>query len=97
MIAYGSSKFGGVSTTLTVASEFAAQGIRVNGVAPGSIDTPMLGTLPRETLDAFAATLPSRRLGTAQEVANVIAFLLSDEASYVTGTILPVDGGWLNG
>ena len=48
-------------------------------------------------LDAFAAALPSRRLGTEQEVANVIAFLLSDEASYVTGTILPVDGGWLNG
>jgi NAD(P)-dependent dehydrogenase (short-subunit alcohol dehydrogenase family) len=97
MIAYGSSKFGGVSTTLTVASEFASQGIRVNGVAPGSIDTPMLAALPRETLDAFAATLPSQRLGTAEEVANVIAFLLSDEASYVTGTILPVDGGWLNG
>ena len=97
MIAYGSSKFGGVSTTLTVASEFASQGIRVNGVAPGSIDTPMLATLPRQTLDAFAASLPSRRLGTAQEVANVIAFLLSDQASYVTGTILPVDGGWLNG
>jgi NAD(P)-dependent dehydrogenase (short-subunit alcohol dehydrogenase family) len=80
MIAYGSSKFGGVSTTLTVASEFAAQGIRVNGVAPGSIDTSMLGTLPRESLDAFAATLPSRRLGTAREVANVIAFLLTQPA-----------------
>ena len=97
MIAYGSSKFGGASTTLTVASEFAPHGIRVNGVAPGSIDTPMLATLPRQTLDAFAASLPSRRLGTAEEVANVIAFLLSDQASYVTGTILPVDGGWLNG
>lgn len=69
----------------------------MNGVAPGSIDTPMLGTLPRETLNAFAATLPIRRLGTAEEVANVIAFLLSDDASCVTGTILPVDGGWLNG
>jgi NAD(P)-dependent dehydrogenase (short-subunit alcohol dehydrogenase family) len=57
----------------------------------------MLATLPRQTLDAFAAGLPSRRLGTAEEVANVIAFLLSDQASYVTGTILPVDGGWLNG
>ena len=69
----------------------------MNGVAPGSIDTPMLGTLPREILNAFAATLPIRRLGTAEEVANVIAFLLSDDASCVTGTILPVDGGWLNG
>ena len=53
--------------------------------------------VPRETLSAFAATLPSRRLGTAQEVANVIGFPLSEEASYVTGTILQVDGGRLNG
>ena len=97
MIAYGSSKFGGVSTTLTVASEFASQGVRVNGVAPGSVDTPMLADFSKDALDAFAATLPLKRLGRADEIASVIAFLLSDDASYVTGTILPVDGGWLNG
>ncbi|RZS66460.1 hypothetical protein EV187_2192 [Agromyces ramosus] len=95
MTAYGSSKFGATSTTGTIAAEFAGRKIRVNGVAPGSIDTPMLATLPRETLDAFSATLPMKRLGTADEIANVIAFLLSDEASYVSGVMLPVDGGWL--
>jgi NAD(P)-dependent dehydrogenase (short-subunit alcohol dehydrogenase family) len=96
MTAYGSSKFGAVSTTLTLASEFVSQGVRINGVAPGSIDTPMLGTLPKETMDAFAAKLPIKRLGRPGEVAQVIAFLLSDDASYVSGVIIPVDGGWLN-
>jgi NAD(P)-dependent dehydrogenase (short-subunit alcohol dehydrogenase family) len=95
MTAYGSSKFGAVSTTMTVAAEFSAKNIRVNGIAPGSIDTPMLAALPRETLEHFAATLPMRRLGTAEEIANVIVFLLSDEASYVSGAIVPVDGGWM--
>ena len=97
MIAYGSSKFGAVSTTLTTASEFASQGIRINGIAPGSIDTPMLATLPRETLEEFASTLPMQRLGRPDEIASAITFLLSDDASYISGTILPVDGGWLNG
>ncbi|MEU1597921.1 SDR family oxidoreductase [Streptomyces sp. NPDC005708] len=97
MTAYGSSKFGAVSTSLTLAAEFADQNIRINAIAPGSIDTPMLATLPAETRDAFAATLPSKRLGTAEEVASVIAFLLSEEASYVNGAVIPVDGGWLVG
>jgi hypothetical protein len=95
MTAYGSSKFGAVSTTMTVAAEFSHRNIRVNAIAPGSIDTPMLSVLPAETLAHFAATLPMRRLGTADEVANVIAFLLSDEASYVSGVVIPVDGGWM--
>ena len=95
MIAYGSSKFGAVSTTMTVAAEFSGQGIRVNGIAPGSIATPMLSTLPPETLSAFAQTLPMKRLGTASEIASVIAFLLSDDASYVSGAVIPVDGGWM--
>lgn len=96
MTAYGSSKFGAVATTLNVASEFAPLGVRVNGIAPGSIDTPMLATLPKETLAAFAAQQPTGRLGTADEIANVIAFLLSDAASYVCGVVIPVDGGWSN-
>jgi NAD(P)-dependent dehydrogenase (short-subunit alcohol dehydrogenase family) len=95
MTAYGSSKFGAISTAMCVAAEFAAQGVRVNAIAPGSIDTPMLAGLPRETLDHFAASLPMRRLGTADEIANVATFLLSSEASYVTGAVVPVDGGWM--
>lgn len=69
----------------------------MNGIAPDAIDTPMLAGLPRETLDAFTPTLASRRLGSADEVAAAIAFLLSDDASYIDGVILPVDGGWLTG
>jgi NAD(P)-dependent dehydrogenase (short-subunit alcohol dehydrogenase family) len=95
MTAYGSSKFGAVSTTMSVAAEFSAQNVRVNGIAPGSIDTPMLAALPRETIEHFASTLPMKRLGTADEIANVIVFLLSDEASYVSGAVIPVDGGWM--
>lgn len=71
--ANGSSKFGVTSTTGTIAAEFAGRNIRVYGVAPGSIDTPMPSALPRETLDAFSAKLPMKRLGTADEIANVIA------------------------
>ena len=96
MTAYGSSKFGAVSTTLTVAGEFAPQNVRVNGIAPGSIDTPMLGALPPEALEAFAASMPIGRLGRPDEVASVIAFLLSDDPSYVSGVMLAVDGGWLS-
>ncbi|MFI2511569.1 SDR family oxidoreductase [Streptomyces sp. NPDC018972] len=70
--------------------------IRVNGIVPGSIDTPMIRILPKEPLDHFAQTVPMKRRGTAEEIANVITFLLSDEApSYVSGAIVPVDGGWL--
>ncbi|GLP68883.1 hypothetical protein TUSST3_55060 [Streptomyces sp. TUS-ST3] len=71
------------------------ENIRVNGIVPGSIDTPMLRILPKETLDHFAQTVPMKRRGRAEEIANVITFPLSDEAPYVSGVIVPVDGGWL--
>ncbi|MFD7704334.1 SDR family oxidoreductase [Streptomyces caelestis] len=69
--------------------------IRANGIVPGVTDTPMLRILPKETPDHFAQTLPMKRRGTAEGIANVITFLLSDEAPCVSGGIVPVDGGWL--
>lgn len=77
-----------------MASDFAKEGIRVNGVIPGYTDTPMNDYVQRpEGHLAILKTIPMGRQGTAEEVANVIAFLASDEASYVTGAVWACDGG----
>ncbi|WP_207553444.1 SDR family NAD(P)-dependent oxidoreductase [Teichococcus deserti] len=102
-VAYKTSK--GAVNTLTqhIAMENAAHGIRANVILPGLIDTPMAierraqeRGVPREVVRAEReALVPMRRMGTAQDVANAALFLASDEARYITGVILPVDGGLL--
>jgi NAD(P)-dependent dehydrogenase (short-subunit alcohol dehydrogenase family) len=92
--AYSSSKAGVYGLIRVMANDYAQEGIRVNGVIPGYTDTPMNDYVQRpEGHERIIATIPLRRQGTAEEVANVIAFLASDEASYVTGAVWAADGG----
>jgi NAD(P)-dependent dehydrogenase (short-subunit alcohol dehydrogenase family) len=92
--AYVTSKGGVTLLTRSMAVDYARAGVRVNAIAPGPTDTPMLrrAMTPQE-LEAFAATLPMHRLGRPEELAFAVLFLASDEASFVTGAILAVDGG----
>ncbi len=78
-----------------MAQEYAGQGIRVNAVLPGPVDTPLLRTAypSQKGLDEYAKMNPLKRIGTSEEVANVVFFLASDEAGYVTGGMYSVDGG----
>jgi NAD(P)-dependent dehydrogenase (short-subunit alcohol dehydrogenase family) len=93
--AYVSSKFAVEGLTKTVALEQGNSGIRVNAVGPGPIDTVMLDrfTGTEEGNEALIATVPMRRRGKAEEIANAIVFLSSPEASYISGTVFEVDGG----
>lgn len=90
---YGAAKHGVVSLTRSVALENAARGIRVNAVAPGAVETAALASLPEEAKAGYAAEVPMQRLGKPEEIASAVSWLLSDEAAFVTGIVLPVDGG----
>src|SRR5215216_3208119 len=92
---YGPAKFVASGITKHLAVEWAARGIRVNAVAPGTIATEALVELPEEYIAPMRESHPVGRLGEPAEVANAILFLASDEASFVTGAILPVDGGYM--
>ena len=90
---YAAAKFGVIGFTKTWARELGAKGVRVNAVAPGFIKTPLIATVPDKVLDDLAQKVPLKRLGQAEEIANAYAFLASDEASYITGAVIEVDGG----
>jgi 3-oxoacyl-[acyl-carrier protein] reductase len=90
---YAASKFGVIGFTKTWSRELGPKGVRVNAVAPGFVDTPILSTVPDSVLDKMRSQVPLGRLAQPEEIANVYAFLASDEASYINGAVLEVSGG----
>lgn len=90
--AYPTSKFAVNGMTLSLARELGPKGIRVNAVAPGITETDMMRAVPKEVIDPLIQQIPLRRLGQPEDIANAFAFLASDEASYITGVVLSVDG-----
>ena len=92
---YSAAKAGLFGLTKTLALETATKGITVNCVIPGAIKTDMVATLPEEIVKAVVDTIPMHALGTPEDVAEAVRYLVSDEAHYLTGTLIPVAGGWL--
>lgn len=90
--AYPASKFAVNGLTVSLARELGPKGIRVNAVAPGITETDMMKAVPKEVIEPMIARIPLRRLGQPEDVANAFAFLASEEASYITGVVLRVDG-----
>ena len=90
---YSAAKAGMIGLTKSIAKEVASRGITCNAIAPGFIATDMTDALPEKVREGALATIPMRRMGTPEEIADVAAFLVSDAASYITGAVLQVDGG----
>ncbi len=91
-VGYPTSKFAVNGFTLSLARELGPKGIRVNAVAPGITYTDMMRAVPKQVIDPLIANIPLRRLGQPEDIANAFVFLASDNASYITGEVLHVDG-----
>lgn len=94
---YSASKGGVIAMTETLATELAPLGILVNAIAPGAIDTPMASavSMPQDAATALLSRIPLKRMGKPEEVSALVAFLASEDSSYITGATFTVDGGWL--
>jgi len=90
--AYPASKYAVNGFTVSLARELGPKGIRVNAVAPGITETDMMKAVPKEVIEPMIARIPLRRLGKPEDIANAFVFLASEEASYITGVVLSVDG-----
>ena len=93
-VAYSAAKGGIEAAVRALARELGPAGVRVNAVAPGLIRTDMTADLAEDVFDAYAASVPLGRVGEAQDVAPLVAFLLGPEAGYLTGQTITIDGGW---
>ena len=90
---YAASKAGVIGMTKSLAKELASRGVTVNAVAPGFMETDMTAAMPEASKTATLSTIPMGRMGAAEDVAKAVAFLASEEAGYITGQVLAVDGG----
>ena len=90
---YSAAKAGMIGLTKTTAKEFASRGVTCNAIAPGLIDTRMTAAMPERTLEQYVSAVPLKRMGRAEEVAQLAAFLASDAAAYITGEVIKIDGG----
>jgi 3-oxoacyl-[acyl-carrier protein] reductase len=93
-VAYSTVKGAQIAFVKSLSKEVALNGIRVNGIAPGAVKTPMMEGFTKEDIGVIEDDIPMGRLGTPEEIAKGVSFLLSEESSYITGQILAINGGW---